>query len=106
MRRLLLIAEEEEVGSEDEETLSQGTVSLLDISNSDNEETHKAAAREKARKSVVRYASWRDKQIHQGNDDIAKRDKRVHDHANVGKCCKAPDKIGPPLAYMEQRRDF
>ena len=29
---------------EDEEALSQGTVSLLDISNSDNEEAHKAAA--------------------------------------------------------------
>ena len=32
------------IGSDDEETLSQGTVSSLDISNSDNEETHKAAA--------------------------------------------------------------
>ena len=95
-------AEEEEDGSDDEETLSQGMVSLLDISNSDNEETRKAAAREKACKSDVWYAAWRDEQIHQGNDDIAKHDKRVHDHADIGKCCKAPDKIGPPLTYMEE----
>ena len=42
----------------------------------------------------------------QGNDDIAKCDKRMYDHADVGKCCKAPDKIGPPLAYMEKRGVF
>ena len=41
-------AEEEEDDSDDKETLLQGTVSLLDISNSDNEETRKAAACEKA----------------------------------------------------------
>ena len=96
-------AEEEEDGSDDEETLSQGTVSLLDISNSDNEETCKAAAHEKACKSNVQYTAWQDKQIRQGNDDIAKHDKRVHNHADVGKCCKAPDKIGPLLTYMEER---
>ena len=61
---------------------------------------------EKAHKSDVRYAAWQDKQICQGNEDIAKHDKRVHDHADVGKCCKAPDKIGPPLTYMEERRVF
>ena len=47
-------------------------LSLLDISNSDNEEACKAAAHEKARHSNVLYAAWRDKQIRQGNDDIAK----------------------------------
>ena len=99
-------AEEEEVVLDDEETLSQGTVSLLNISNSDNEETCKAAAHEKAHKSDVRYAAWQDEQICQGNDDIAKHDKRVHNHANVGKHCKASDKIGPPLAYMEECRVF
>ena len=30
----------------------------------------------------------------------------MHDHADVGKCCKAPDKIGPPLTYMEECRVF
>ena len=26
----------------------------------------------------------------------------MYDHADIGKCCKAPDKIGPPLTYMEE----
>ena len=30
----------------------------------------------------------------------------MHDHADIGKCCKAPDKIGPPLTYMEEHRIF
>ena len=99
-------AEEEEDGSDDEETLLQGMVSLLNISNSDNEETRKAAACEKACKSNVWYTVWQDEQIHQGNDDIAKCDKRVYDHANVGKCCMPPDKIGPLLTYMEEHGVF
>ena len=56
--------------------------------------------------SDVQYTAWQDKQIHQGNDDIAKHDKRVYDHADVGKCCKAPDKIGPLLTYMEEHGVF
>ena len=98
--------EEEGGGLDDEETLSQGTVSLLDISNSDNEETCKAAVCEKACKSDVLYAAWQEEQIRQGNDYIVKCDKRVHDHADIGKCCKAPDKIGPPLSYLEERGVF
>ena len=81
-------------------------VSLLDISNLDNEETHKAAAHEKACQSDVLYTDWQDEEIRQGNDDIAKHDKRVCDRADIGKCCKAPDKIGPPLTYMEEHRVF
>ena len=92
-------AEEEENGSDDEETLS-----LLDIS--DNEEACKAAVCEKACQSDVLYAAWQDKQIHQGNDDIAKCDKRECDHADIGKRCKAPDEIGPLLTYMEERGVF
>ena len=57
--------------------LSQGTASLLIISNSDNEETRRAAAHEKACQSNVLYTAWQEEQIRQGNDDIAKRDKRV-----------------------------
>ena len=91
----------EENGSDDEEMLS-----LLDISNSDNDETRKAAAHDKACQSDVLYATWRDRQIHQGNDDIAQCDQRVCDHADIGKCCEAPDEIGPPLTYMEERRVF
>ena len=98
--------EEEETGSDDEETLSQRTVSYLDIYNSDNEETHQAAVCEKAHQRDVLYAAWRDECIRQGNDDIAKCDKRVCDHTDIGKHCKAPDEIGPPLTYMEEHGVF
>ena len=92
---------EEDNGSDKEETLS-----LLDISNSDTEEVCKAAARKKACQSDVLYATWRDKQIHQGNDEIGQHDLRVCDHPHTGKCGEAPDQIGPPLSYMEERGVF
>ena len=50
--------EEKEISSDDEEMLSHGTVSLLDISNLDNEETCKAAVHKKACQSNVLYAAW------------------------------------------------
>ena len=50
--------EEDEGHSDDEEALSQGTMSLLDISNSDNEEAHKAAVHEKVCKSDVQFTAW------------------------------------------------
>ena len=84
----------------------RGWCHSLDISNSDNEETRKVAVCKKARKSDIQYAAWQDEQIRQGNDDIAKRDKRVHNHTDIGKHCKAPDKIGPPLTYMEEHGVF
>ena len=92
--------------SEDEEALSQGTVSLLDISNSGNEEARKAAVRETACKSDVQYGAWQDEQIHQGNEGIVQRNKQVNDYADSGRPSKAPDKIGPPLSYMEENRVF
>ena len=52
--------------SEDEEALLQGTVSLLNISTSDNEEAHKAAAHKTVCKSNIQYGNWRDEQICQG----------------------------------------
>ena len=69
---------------EDEEALLQGTVSLLDISNLDNEEAHKAAACETACKSDVQYGAWRDEQICQGNEGITQRDKQVNDYTDSG----------------------
>ena len=57
--------------SEDEEALSQGTVSLLNISTSDNEEACKAAACETVHKSDVQYGNWQDEQICQGKEGIA-----------------------------------
>ena len=50
--------EEDESDLDDEEALSQGTVSLLDISNSNNEETCKATAHEKVCKSNVQFTAW------------------------------------------------
>ena len=97
-------ADEEDKGpSDDEEAQSQGTVSLFDISNSDNEEAHKAAAHKKVHKSDVRFAAWQDEQIHQGNQAIAWHNKQVHDYADTSRTSKAPDKIGPLLTYMEER---
>ena len=43
--------------SEDEEALSQGTVSLLNISISDNEDTHKATVCEAVCKSDIQYGN-------------------------------------------------
>ena len=92
--------------SEDDEALSQGTVSLLDISNSDNEEACKAAAHETVHKSDVQYGAWQDEQIHQGNEGIAQHDKQVDHYADAGRPNKALDKIGPPLSYMEEHGVF
>ena len=92
--------------SEDEEALLQGTVSLLDISTSDNEEAYKATAHETACKSDIQYGTWQDEQICQGNEGIAQCDKQVNDYANGGRPSKAPDKIGPPLSYMEEHGVF
>ena len=44
--------------------LSQGTVSLPDISASDSKVARKAIAYEGACKSDVQYGHWRDEQIH------------------------------------------
>ena len=93
-------AEGEENGSDEEDTF------LLDITNSDSEEVRKAAAHDKAHQSDVLYAAWRDRQTCQGNDDIAQRDRKVCDHADIGKRCEAPDEIGPPLTYMEEHGVF
>ena len=30
----------------------------------------------------------------------------MHDHPLFGKCCEAPDHVGPPISYMEEHRVF
>ena len=98
---------EEDAGhSEDKGVLSQGTVSLLNISTSDNEEAHKATTCEAACKSDIQYGNWQDEQIHQGKEGIAQCDKGVNDYTNGGRPCKALDKIGSPFSYMEKRGVF
>ena len=73
---------------------------------SDSEDAHKAITHEAACKSDVQYGNWQDEQICQGKEGIAQHDKGVNDYANGRKPCKAPDKIGPPIAYMEEHRVF
>ena len=86
--------------------LCHKVLSLPDISASDNEDACKALVREAVCKSDVQYGNWRDEQICQGNEGIAQWDKGINDYADIGKPCKAPDKIGPPLAYMEKSGVF
>ena len=89
---------EEDAGHlEDEEALSQSTVSLLNISTSDNEDARKATACEAARKSDIQYGNWQYEQICQGKEGIAQHNKGVNDYTNGGRPSKAPDKIGPPF---------
>ena len=102
---------EEDAGhSDDKETLSLGIVSLLDISASDSEDAHKAiackAACKAACKGNVQYGNWQDEQICQGKEGNTQHNKGVNDYADGGKPCKAPDEIGPPIAYMEECRVF
>ena len=87
----------DENGSGKEETSS-----LLDISNSDTEEVHTAATCKKAHQSDAMYAAWQNLQIRQGNYEIGQCDQRVCDHPLAGKCCEAPDQVGPPFSYMEE----
>ena len=95
-------SEEDVPYSDDEANLSQGTLSLPDISASDNEDTHKAIVCETVCKSDIQYSNWRDNQICQGDDNSSQWDKMTHDYAKVRKTSKAPDNIGPPLTYMEE----
>ena len=98
---------EEDAGhSEDEEALSQGTVSLLNISTSDNEDAHKATMHEAACKSDVQYGNWWDEQICQGKEGIAQHDKGFNDYAYGGSPCKAPDKIVSPFSRVLHGRVF
>ena len=94
--------EEDAPHSDNEESLSRGTVSLPDISASNDEDTRKVIAHETMQKSDVQYGNWRDEQICQGNEGISQWDKGIYDYANIRKPCKAPDKIRAPLAYMEE----
>ena len=77
-------------------------MSLLHISTSDNEDACKAIAHEAVHKSDGQYGNWRDEQIHLGKEGITQCNKGVNDYADCGKPCKAPDKISPPVAYMEE----
>ena len=90
-------------GNDDSE---EDIISLSGFSKSDTVEVRVGAVHEKACQSDVWYATWLDDQIHKGNDEVKQCDSSVHDHPILGKCCEAPDHVGPPISYMEERRAF
>ena len=93
--------------SANEADVSQGSVSLLDISTTDDEDTHKRKARKLARKSDTDFAAWKDKFIREGVAGIQEWDSTVNDYADAGKKRpKNPDTIGPPVSYMKEHGVF
>ena len=89
--------------STNEADVSQGSMSLLDISTADDEDTRKHKACELAHKSDTDFAVWRDKLIHDGVVGIQEQDSTVNDYADPGKRRpKNPDTIGPPISYMKE----
>ena len=94
------------VYSPDEGDVSQGTVSLLDISVSDDEDTRKRKAHEVARKNDTDFAAWKDKLISDGTMGLQERDNVVNDYADGKRKPKNPDSLGPPVSYMEEHGVF
>ena len=83
--------------------MSQGSMSLLDISVSDDEDTRKCKARELACKSDTNFAAWKDKLIGDGTTGLQERDTVVNNYADGGKRKpKNPDFFGSPVTYMEE----
>ena len=83
--------------SANEGDVSQGSMSLLDISVSNNEDTHKRKVRELARKSDTDFAVWKDKPISDRMTGLQEWDTVVNDYADGGKRKpKKPDFFGPP----------
>ena len=94
--------EEDVLDSANEADVSQGSMSLLDIS-TDDEDTHKRKAWELACKNDTDFTAWRDKLICNGVAGIEEWDKTVNDYADPGKRRpKNPDTIGPPVSYMKE----
>ena len=92
--------------STNEADVSQGSIPLLDISASDDDETHKCKARDYVHKSDMAYAAWKEKQISDGVEGIEERDQMVNDYTDGKKRPKNPDPLGPPVSYMEDRGVF
>ena len=64
-------SEEDVPHSDNEVNLSQGTLSLPDISASNEEDARKAIVCEVAWKSDIQYGHWQDEQICQGDNSIS-----------------------------------
>ena len=82
--------------STNEADVSQGSMSLIDISVSDDEDTRKRKAHELARKSDTDFMAWKDKLISNRTTGLQERDNMVNDYADGGKRKpKNPDFFGP-----------
>ena len=92
--------------STDEADVSQGSIPLLDISASDDDETRKRKAHEYVRRSDTAYAAWKEKQTSDGVKGIEERDQMVNDYMDGKRRPKNPDPLGPPVSYMEERGVF
>ena len=92
--------------STDEADVSQGSIPLLDISASDDDETRKRKACELACRSDTAFTTWKEKQISDGVKGIEERDQMVNDYTDGKRKPKNPDPLGPPISYMEERGVF
>ena len=92
--------------STDEADVSQGSIPLLDISASDDNETCKCKAHEYARRSDMAYAAWKEKQTSDGVKGIEEQDQKVNDYMDGKRRPKNPDPLGPPVSYMEEHGVF
>ena len=87
--------------------MSQGSMSLLNISVSNDEDTRKCKVYELARKSDTDFTAWKDKLISDGVTGLQEPDNVVNDYADDGKRRpKNPDSFGPPVSYMEDHGFF
>ena len=90
--------EDDVLDSANKADISQGSMSLLDISATDNEDTCKCKACELAHKSDIDFAAWKDILICEGVAGIQEQDSTVNDYADGGKRRpKNPDSVGPPF---------
>ena len=92
--------------STNEADVSQGSIPLLDISASDDDETRKCKAHDYACRSDTAYAAWKEKQTSDGVKGIEERDQMVNDYTGGKRRPKNPDPLGPPVSYMEDRGVF
>ena len=93
--------------SANEADVSQGSMYLLDISATDDEDTRKRKVCEFARKSDTDFTAWKDKLISEGVMGLQERDNTVNDYADSGKRRpKNPDSFGTPISYMKERGVF
>ena len=83
--------------------MSQGSVSLLNISASDNDDTREHKVCEFAHKGDTEFTAWKDKCISEGVKGIQDRDNLVNNYTDGGKRKpKNPDTFAPPISYMKE----